>query len=68
MSTYTVEELVVPATMDDDPELVRAFSDWLAVSDAAEVAVHGLPELSWTPPRPADVPRARVTEPPVRRA
>ncbi|MDT0210497.1 GNAT family N-acetyltransferase [Curtobacterium sp. BRD11] len=44
-----VEELVVPATMDDDPELVRAFSDWLAVSDAAEVAVHGLPELAWTP-------------------
>ncbi len=44
-----VEELVVPATMDDDPELVRAFSDWLAVSDAAEVAVHGLPELPWTP-------------------
>lgn len=44
-----VEELVVPATMDDDPELVLAFSDWLAVSDAAEIAVHGLPELAWTP-------------------
>lgn len=49
MSTYRVEELVVPATMDDDPERVRAFCDWLAVSDAAEVAVHGLTELSWKP-------------------
>ncbi|WP_181429140.1 GNAT family N-acetyltransferase [Curtobacterium sp. MCSS17_008] len=48
-SEYTVEELVVPTTMDDEPDRVQAFRDWLAVSDAAEVAVHGLPELSWTP-------------------
>lgn len=49
MTAYTVEELVVPTTMDDDPVHVRAFREWLAVSDAAEVAVHGLPELAWTP-------------------
>lgn len=48
-SDLTVEELVVPATMDDDPARVQAFRDWLAVSDAAEVAVHGLAELPWTP-------------------
>ncbi len=49
VTAYTVEELDVPATMDDDPARVRAFCDWLAVSDAAEEAVHGLPELSWKP-------------------
>lgn len=47
--TWTVEELDVPTTMDDDPARVQAFRDWLAVSDAAEFAVHGLRELSWTP-------------------
>lgn len=49
MTEYTVRELDVPATMDDDPGKVRAFREWLAVSDAAEVAVHGLPELTWKP-------------------
>ncbi|WP_439693577.1 GNAT family N-acetyltransferase [Curtobacterium sp. SP.BCo] len=49
MTTYTVHELQVPATMDDDPTTVQAFRDWLAVSDAAEVDVHGLTELSWKP-------------------
>jgi GNAT superfamily N-acetyltransferase len=49
VTAYTVEELDVPATMDDDPARVRAFCDWLVVSDAAEVAVHGLPELAWEP-------------------
>ncbi|WP_144709893.1 GNAT family N-acetyltransferase [Curtobacterium pusillum] len=49
MTDYTVHELDVPATMDDDPEKVRAFLDWLRVSDAAEVDVHHLPELSWKP-------------------
>lgn len=48
MTAYTVHELDVPATMDDDPAKVRAFREWLAVSDAAEVDVHGLTELSWT--------------------
>ncbi len=47
--TWTVEELDVPTTMDDDPARVQAFRDWLAVSDAAEFAVHGLREVSWTP-------------------
>ncbi|MGN8048409.1 GNAT family N-acetyltransferase [Curtobacterium sp. 22159] len=49
MTAYTVHELTVPATMDDDPVAVQAFRDWLRVSDAAEVAVHGLTELSWRP-------------------
>ena len=49
MTAYTVHELDVPATMADDPAKVRAFREWLAVSDAAEVDVHGLPELSWRP-------------------
>ncbi|ROP74887.1 GNAT family N-acetyltransferase [Curtobacterium sp. PhB115] len=49
MTTYSVDELVVPATMNDDPATVQSFRDWLAVSDAAEVGVHGLPELAWTP-------------------
>ena len=49
MTAYTVHELVVPATMDDDPGTVQAFREWLAVSDAAEVAVHGLRELVWEP-------------------
>lgn len=46
---HRVVELDVPATMDDDRETVRAFRDWLAVSDRAEEDVHGLPELAWTP-------------------
>lgn len=45
----TVHELDVPATMTDDPAKVQAFREWLAVSDAAEVDVHGLAELSWKP-------------------
>ncbi|WP_022903029.1 GNAT family N-acetyltransferase [Curtobacterium sp. B8] len=45
---YTVEELDVPTTMHDDPARVAAFRAWLAVSDRAEAAVHGLPELAWT--------------------
>ncbi|MBA8989674.1 GNAT superfamily N-acetyltransferase [Curtobacterium pusillum] len=49
MTAYTVHELDVPTTMDDDPEKVRAFREWLAVTDAAEVDVHGLTELSWKP-------------------
>ena len=49
MTAYTVHELDVPATMADDPAKVRAFREWLAVSDAAEVDVHGLTELSWQP-------------------
>lgn len=44
-----VVELTVPRTMDDDPDAVRAFAEWLAVSDTAEIAVHGLDELRWTP-------------------
>jgi GNAT superfamily N-acetyltransferase len=47
MTAYTVHELEVPATMGDGPAKVRAFREWLAVSDAAEVDVHGLTELSW---------------------
>lgn len=46
---YVVEELDVPATMQDDPARVTAFRDWLEVSDRAEGAVHGLAELAWTP-------------------
>ncbi|MBT2502590.1 GNAT family N-acetyltransferase [Curtobacterium sp. ISL-83] len=49
MTAYSVEELDVPATMHDDERKVRDFRDWLAVSDAAEHAVHGVPELRWTP-------------------
>lgn len=48
-STHVVEELVVPRSMDDDPARVDAFRAWLDVSDRAEGAVHGLPELRWTP-------------------
>ena len=49
MTAHTVHELVVPTSMDDEPARVDAFREWLAVSDAAEVDVHGLPELSWKP-------------------
>jgi GNAT superfamily N-acetyltransferase len=49
MSTYTVDEITVPASMDDDPATVATFAEWLAVSDGAEAAVHGLHELAWTP-------------------
>jgi GNAT superfamily N-acetyltransferase len=49
MTPYTVHELDVPVTMADDPAKVQAFREWLAVSDAAEVDVHGLTELSWQP-------------------
>ncbi|WFR68029.1 GNAT family N-acetyltransferase [Curtobacterium flaccumfaciens] len=49
MTAYTVHELDVPMTMDDDPAKVQAFREWLAVSDAAEADVHGLTELSWKP-------------------
>jgi GNAT superfamily N-acetyltransferase len=49
MTAHTVHELTVPTTMDDDPDTVQAFRDWLAVSDAAEHAVHGLSELAWKP-------------------
>lgn len=41
----TVHEVVVPTSMSDDPELVRAFAEWLDVSDTAEAAVHGLSTL-----------------------
>ncbi|MGL3200110.1 MULTISPECIES: GNAT family N-acetyltransferase [Curtobacterium] len=46
---YTVEEIDVPTSMDDDPARVDAFRVWLDVSDRAEAAVHGLRELAWTP-------------------
>ena len=46
---HTVHEVVVPASMSDDAGLVRAFAEWLDVSDTAEAAVHGLDELRWTP-------------------
>ncbi|PZE29313.1 hypothetical protein DEJ09_10475 [Curtobacterium sp. MCLR17_055] len=49
MTTYTVDEITVPAAMDDDPATVATFAEWLAVSDGAEAAVHGLHELAWTP-------------------
>jgi len=49
MTTYTVDEITVPAPMDDDPATVATFAEWLAVSDGAEAAVHGLHELAWTP-------------------
>ncbi|MFJ4295171.1 GNAT family N-acetyltransferase [Curtobacterium sp. NPDC089689] len=45
---YTVEELDVPTTMDDDARRVDAFRAWLDVSDRAEADVHGLTELAWT--------------------
>lgn len=48
MTAYTVHELDVPRTMDDDPAVVAAFRDWVAVQNAAEVAVTGLPEILWT--------------------
>ena len=34
MTAYTVHELVVPATMDDDPGTVQAFREWVAVPNA----------------------------------
>lgn len=46
---YRVEELDVPATTDDDARRVDAFREWVAVQNAAEVAVTGLPEILWTP-------------------
>ncbi|KQS09271.1 hypothetical protein ASG04_10455 [Curtobacterium sp. Leaf183] len=46
---YRVIELDVPTTMTDDPGRVRAFREWVAVQNAAEVDVTGLPELLWTP-------------------
>ena len=49
MTAYTVHELDVPATMADDPAKVRAFREWVAVQNAAEVDVTGLPEILWTP-------------------
>ena len=47
--SWTVEELVVPTTMDDDPGVVQAYREWVAVQNAAEVDVTGLTELLWTP-------------------
>lgn len=47
--SYTVEELDVPTSMDDDAARVDAFRAWVAVQNAAEVAVTGLPEILWTP-------------------
>lgn len=49
MTAYTVHELVVPATMDDDPGTVQAFREWVDVQNRAEVSITGLPELLWTP-------------------
>ena len=49
MTAYTVHELDVPATMDDDAATVQAFRDWVRAQNAAEVAVTGLPEILWTP-------------------
>ena len=46
---YHVTELDVPATMTDDPTRVAAFREWVAVQNAAEVSVTGLPEILWTP-------------------
>ncbi|TCK65469.1 acetyltransferase (GNAT) family protein [Curtobacterium sp. PhB136] len=46
---YRVIELDVPATMAGEPAVVEAFREWVAVQNAAEVAVTGLPELLWTP-------------------
>jgi len=48
MTAYTVHELTVPASMDDDPAAVEAFREWVAAQNAAEVAVTGLPEILWT--------------------
>ncbi|MFJ3384491.1 MULTISPECIES: GNAT family N-acetyltransferase [unclassified Curtobacterium] len=48
-TVYRVIEVDVPATMDADPAGVQAFREWVAVQNAAEVAVTGLPELLWTP-------------------
>ncbi|WP_175470173.1 GNAT family N-acetyltransferase [Curtobacterium sp. MCBA15_001] len=44
---YRVIELDVPATMTDDPGKVRAFQEWVDVSNRSEIAVHGLAELAW---------------------
>ncbi|MGU3410230.1 N-acetyltransferase family protein [Microbacterium sp. M1A1_1b] len=44
---YRVTELDVPATMTDDPAKVRAFREWVDVSNRSEIAVHGLAELAW---------------------
>ncbi|WIB77989.1 GNAT family N-acetyltransferase [Curtobacterium sp. MCPF17_002] len=49
MTTYAVHEIDVPRTMTDDPAVVQAFREWVAVQNAAEVAVTGLPELLWSP-------------------
>jgi len=46
-TVYRVVELDVPATMTDDPAKVRAFQEWVDVSNRSEVAVHGLAELAW---------------------
>src|SRR5438067_1080326 len=37
------------AAMTDDPARVAAFRGWVAVQNAAEVSVTGLPEILWTP-------------------
>lgn len=44
---YRVTELDVPATMTDGPARVRAFQEWVDVSNRSEIAVHGLAELAW---------------------
>ncbi|MBT1630882.1 hypothetical protein [Curtobacterium flaccumfaciens] len=49
MTTYTVDEITVPATMDDDPAVVSVFREWVDVQNRAEVATTHLPELLWTP-------------------
>ncbi|WP_144761848.1 GNAT family N-acetyltransferase [Curtobacterium sp. 9128] len=45
---YRVVELDVPSSMHDAPTTVRAFRDWVDVSNRSEIAVHGLAELAWT--------------------
>ncbi|WP_161598080.1 GNAT family N-acetyltransferase [Curtobacterium flaccumfaciens] len=49
MTTYTVDEITVPASMDDDPAVVSVFREWVDVQNRAEVATTHLPELLWTP-------------------
>ena len=49
MTTYTVDEITVPATMDDDPAVGSVFREWADVQNRAEVATTHLPELLWTP-------------------
>ena len=44
---YRVIELDVPTTMTDDPGRVRAFREWVDVSNRSEASVHGLDELAW---------------------